>query len=342
MIEQSKGKVALWLLTGCLLIFLMVVIGGITRLTGSGLSITEWNVVMGAVPPLNETQWNAAFEKYQQIPQFQKLNYHYSLDDFKKIFFWEYLHRLIGRIIGVVFIIPFLYFYFRRMMDKPTVRKALFLFFLGALQGFLGWFMVKSGLTERTSVSHIRLAIHLVTAFVTFGFTFWYALDLLYGDRANSIFARQFSILKGLLALVLVQLLYGAFVAGLHAGRIANTFPTMDGQWIPAGLNTMSPGWINLVDNLITVQFLHRAIAYVIVIMIVFFWWQTGKKELTNLQHKATRIMLAAVTFQLLLGIFTLLSRVEITLAVLHQAGAFLLFASVIYAMHRFRPVISS
>src|SRR5688572_25205728 len=182
--EKSSRPIIIWLLSGCLFIFSMVVIGGITRLTGSGLSITEWNVIMGAVPPLNEQQWNEAFEKYQQIPQFQKLNYHFTLSDFKKIFFWEYLHRLIGRLIGLVFIIPFVYFQVKKRMSRQLTRQALLLFVLGGLQGFLGWFMVKSGLTERTSVSHIRLAIHLIAAFITFGFTFWVLLDQRFGKAA--------------------------------------------------------------------------------------------------------------------------------------------------------------
>src|SRR5436190_8910788 len=227
--ETSNKPIILWLLSGCILIFLMVVIGGITRLTGSGLSITEWNVVMGAIPPLNDTQWNEAFDKYKAIPQFQKLNYSFSLDDFKKIFFWEYLHRLVGRLVGIVFLLPFIYFLITKQLDKPMIRKAIFLFALGGLQGFLGWFMVKSGLSERTSVSHYRLAIHLVAAFITFAFTLWYALELIYmNEKRNSLLRKNYSgITRFLFATVLLQVIYGAFVAGLHAGKFANTFPTM-------------------------------------------------------------------------------------------------------------------
>jgi heme a synthase len=159
--KKTKKQVAVWLLSGCFLIFAMVVLGGITRLTGSGLSITEWNVIMGTLPPLNEQQWQEAFQKYQEIPQFQKLNYNFTLEDFKGIFFWEYLHRLIGRLIGIVFLIPFIYFVAKGKLNTPWIKKSLILFALGALQGFLGWFMVKSGLTERTSVSHYRLAVLL-------------------------------------------------------------------------------------------------------------------------------------------------------------------------------------
>jgi heme a synthase len=163
--DGDKKKVVLWLLSGCFLIFIMVVVGGITRLTGSGLSITEWNVVMGAVPPMNETEWQQAFDRYKQIPQYAKINYDFDLSDFKQIYFWEYLHRLIGRMIGLVFLLPFIYFLWKKKLSREWILKSLFLFALGGLQGFLGWFMVKSGLTERTSVSHYRLAIHLIAAF---------------------------------------------------------------------------------------------------------------------------------------------------------------------------------
>jgi cytochrome c oxidase assembly protein subunit 15 len=202
----DKNKVIIWLVTGGILIFLMVVIGGITRLTGSGLSITEWNVIMGAIPPLNEAQWHEAFEKYKQIPQYSKLNYDYDLADFKKIFFWEYLHRLIGRIIGLVFIVPFIYFLVTKKLTPEWIRKALFLFVLGGFQGFLGWFMVKSGLTERTSVSHYRLAIHLMAAFITCGFTLWYALQLMFENASFEPGKKILSYLRFVFAVVILQL----------------------------------------------------------------------------------------------------------------------------------------
>jgi len=337
MTEKSSRPVILWLLSGCLLIFCMVVIGGITRLTGSGLSITEWNVVMGAVPPLNEQQWNEAFEKYQQIPQFQKLNYHFTLDDFKKIFFWEYLHRLIGRLIGLVFLVPFLIFYFKGMLSKSMIRKALLLFALGALQGFLGWFMVKSGLTERTSVSHIRLAIHLVAAFATFGFTFWVALDLIYRNEQPFAHEKIHSLVKGLFAVVLLQIIFGAFTAGLHAGRIANTFPTMDGQWIPDGLTALSPAWLNFFDNLLTVQFIHRCLAYVVVTLVLVLYYQVRKQKTNRSQQQGIMFLLVIILVQFLLGVFTLLSKVNVSLAVIHQAGAFFVFAASVFLLHRIR-----
>ncbi|MEO8086206.1 MAG: COX15/CtaA family protein [Bacteroidota bacterium] len=334
--DADKKKVVLWLLSGCVLIFLMVVIGGITRLTGSGLSITEWNVVMGAVPPLNEPAWQEAFDKYKQIPQYQKLNYDFELSDFKKIFFWEYLHRLIGRMIGVVFLLPFLYFLWKKKLNREWINNSIFLFALGGLQGFLGWFMVKSGLTERTSVSHYRLAIHLVAAFITFGFTLWFALQLMVERKEINANRKIYSFLRILLGVVILQLIYGAFTAGLHAGRIANTFPTMDGEWIPSGINALSPGYMNLFENLLTVQFIHRMIAYTIVFLIFALWWITRKENLSSHQKMSIRICFLAVSVQFLLGIFTLLYHVPVTLAALHQVGGFFLFSSVIIALFFF------
>jgi cytochrome c oxidase assembly protein subunit 15 len=365
--DLSKKRITIWLLCGCFLIFTMVVIGGITRLTGSGLSMTEWNVVIGAIPPLNEQQWQIAFEKYKQIPQFQKINYDYSLSDFKKIFFWEYLHRLVGRLVGIVFIIPFLWFYFSKQLDKAMVRKSLLLFALGALQGFLGWFMVKSGLTERTSVSHYRLAIHLITAFITYGFTLWFALELIYDrvqqaslsdsqrsrliPKGNSAQApsgikgagsKIISLTKFILVAVVVQIIYGAFTAGLHAGKIANTFPTMDGEWIPSGICAMSPLWKNVFENLLTVQFIHRIIAILIVVLIAVLFFKTRKNHMNSLQKNALTFLIVAVTVQFLLGVFTLIYSVPVALAVVHQVGAFFLFSSVLIVLFQFNGKLVS
>ena len=332
MVDRDKKSVIIWLLSGCFLIFLMVVLGGITRLTGSGLSITEWNLVMGAVPPTNDAQWQEAFDKYKQIPQYQKLNYDFELSDFKRIFFWEYLHRLVGRLIGIVFLVPFLYFLWKKKLDKPWIRKCLFLFVLGGLQGFLGWFMVKSGLTERTSVSHYRLAFHLLAAFATFGFTYWYALQLI--SERNESARKRASALKYLLALVFLQITYGAFTAGLHAGRVANTFPTMDGEWIPSGINSMSPGYMNMFENLLTVQFIHRMLAYTIFIFVITLWWKARKEKNSSTQRRTMNVCALAVSVQLLLGIFTVLYHVPVALGTLHLVGGFFLYSSVLTALY--------
>ncbi len=335
--EASKRRISIWLFSGCFLIFLMVVIGGITRLTGSGLSITEWKPIMGSIPPLNDEDWKIAFEKYQQIPQFIKINAHFELEDFKAIFWWEYMHRQIGRLIGIVFLIPFFYFLATKQFDRATLKKALFLFVLGGIQGFLGWFMVSSGLTERTSVSHIRLAIHLMAALITFGFTFWYALELRNSQGKRSASKSSTGIIRIIFSVLMLQIIYGAFVAGMHAGKMYNTFPLMDGQLIPTG--TIGPGsfWLNWMNNPVAVQFLHRLFAYTLLLLIGKIWWTSRKAEWNHDQRKAMNIVLIAVIVQFLLGIFTLLTKVEITLASLHQVGAFFLFAAMLYLLFQFR-----
>ena len=276
--EKSKRRISLWLYSGCFLIFLMVVIGGITRLTGSGLSITEWNLIMGSIPPMNDAEWQIAFSKYQQIPQFQKINAHFELSDFKSIYWWEFIHRQLGRLIGLVFLIPFLYFLVTRQMDRAIIKKSMFLFFLGGLQGFLGWYMVSSGLVERTSVSHIRLAVHLITAFVTFGFTYWYALEIRSSEDSRAVSKASTGIIRIIFTLLIIQIIYGAFVAGMHAGKMYNTFPLMNGQVIPTGMGTVEPLYLNFINNPVTVQFIHRIFAFVLLFLVAKVWW-TSKKN---------------------------------------------------------------
>jgi len=327
---SNRRLIGGWLFTGCILIFLMVIIGGITRLTGSGLSITEWNPIMGAIPPLNDEEWQVAFEKYQEIPQFQKINYHFSLHDFKAIFWWEYIHRLLGRVIGIVFIIPFVYFWVKGMLGKKLIRRLLFLFLLGGLQGAIGWFMVMSGLSERTSVSHIRLAIHLITAFITFGFTFYFALEVVIRKRQEMPEKMQSPVIL-LLLMVIVQIVYGAFVAGLHAGKIFNTFPLMGGSVVPDGIFHLSPGISNFFDNPVTVQFIHRTLAFLIVILSGLLFWI--KKQLPETARRGINLLMLVVLIQFGLGIWTLLTGAEITISVIHQSGAFLLFSVCIYLL---------
>ena len=338
--NPSNRPVAIWLLCGCFLIFCMVIIGGITRLTGSGLSITEWKPLMGAIPPLNDEDWLIAFQKYRQIPQFQKINYYFKIEDFKSIFWWEYVHRLLGRLIGIVFIVPFLWFYFKDKFDKSTIRKVLFLFLLGGMQGIIGWFMVKSGLSERTGVSHIRLAVHLITAFITFGFTLFFALEIL---NENKNYPSKKSIrrfVKILFTIVTIQIIYGAFVAGLHAGKIYNTFPSMNGKLIPEGLFYLQPGWVNFFDNLTTVQFIHRFFAGMIVILTFILFYLSGINKMNGIQKNGILFFMSAVFLQFVLGVFTLLTSVDITLAVLHQAGAFVLFSASVYLLFVFRSEV--
>lgn len=340
---RDRSSIILWLFSGCLLIFMMVVVGGITRLTGSGLSITKWNVVTGTIPPLNETQWQKEFDHYKESPQYLKINAHFDLHDFKGIYWWEYLHRLLGRLIGVVFLIPFLYFYFTKKFDRTLLIKSLFLFFLGGLQGFIGWYMVKSGLVDIPSVSHLRLALHLVTAFITFGFTFWFALDLIHTGKINMSSGRKriFIFVIIILGLTILQIIYGAFVAGLKAGYIYNTWPMMQGQWIADSFyfGLEKNGWQSLINDLSGVQVIHRFLAIVVSLTVVILYLLGRKKWMTNelnySQWMAVKMVTLFLTIQFLIGIFTLLYGVPILLGVLHQMGAFFLFASMLYLLHR-------
>lgn len=335
--STHNRSVAIWLLSGCFLIFSMVVIGGITRLTGSGLSITEWNVIMGTIPPMNQEEWQEAFDKYKQIPQYTEVNSYFGVEEFKSIFWWEFIHRLVGRLIGIVFLFPFIYFLVTKKMDGATIRKSIFLFALGGLQGFLGWFMVKSGLTELTSVSHIRLAIHLTTAFITFGFTFWFALQLLEKEQPaeKSPVIRKWSVV--LLAVLTVQLIYGAFVAGLHAGKMFNTFPLMNGDVFPVGGWVSAMGLKNIFDNPAAVQFIHRFFAFAVVFVVARIYWEGRTEVLSSAQRKSIMFIVATVIVQFLLGVFTVLYQAPIALSSIHQIGAFFLFMATILVVFRFR-----
>ncbi len=225
--KRENKAIIYWLLTGCVLIFIMVVVGGITRLTHSGLSISNYKLISGTIPPMNDIEWNTAFDLYKQYPEYQKLNNNFSLEEFKDIYFWEWIHRVIGRFIGLVFFIPFLYFLIKKRLSKSTIKKAVILLILGGFQGFLGWYMVKSGLVDRPDVSHYRLAAHLTTAFITFAYTFWVALDLIFPNKKEVDKKLRNFIRIGLVVLIL-QIIYGAFVAGLDAGWIHNHLPLMN------------------------------------------------------------------------------------------------------------------
>lgn len=328
-----------WLLTGCLLIFLMVVIGGITRLTHSGLSMVEWDLVIGTIPPLSESQWIESFRKYQQTPEFQKINYHFGLDEYKSIFWWEYIHRLIGRLIGLVFLIPFLYFLVMRRISRKLLPRLLMIFALGGFQGFLGWYMVKSGLVDVPYVSHYRLAIHLVAAFTTFAFTLWVALDLIYANRygGNSAHGWFRKAILSFLVILGLQIVYGAFVAGLKAGFVYNTWPKMGDQWIADGVTAMEPFYLNFLEGLAGVQFLHRTLAYLLVVIVAVVWYKSRKTNLSDDQRFGINLLTALVLLQVVLGIFTLISAVPVWLGVTHQAVALLLLGANIFLIHRFR-----
>lgn len=334
---KDNKKVIYWLLTGCALIFIMVIVGGITRLTHSGLSISNYKLISGTIPPLNVVEWNNAFDLYKQYPEYQKINNGMSLDDFKDIYFWEWIHRVIGRFIGLVFFIPFMYFLLTKQLTKATIRKSILLMVMGGFQGFLGWYMVSSGLVDRPDVSHYRLAMHLTTAFLTFAYTFWVALDLWFPNRKEvSISFRNLIRLSA--AVLIIQIIWGAFVAGLDAGWVHNHWPLMsDGQFIHDSVTIEhTPVWRNFVEGKSGVQFIHRTLAYIVVAFIGLIWYKSKKLTTTVLQKRGVNILVALVGIQFVLGVLTLLWQVPVILGVLHQVTAFVLLAAMTFTLHRF------
>jgi cytochrome c oxidase assembly protein subunit 15 len=336
----GTGAVRIWLFAVAALIFAMVSLGGATRLTGSGLSITEWQPIMGAVPPLSEAAWQEAFEKYKHIPQYELLNRSMSLTAFKLIYWWEWTHRFLGRLIGIVFLVPFLYFLAVGQLARPLMWKLGGIFALGGLQGFMGWYMVSSGLAERVSVSQYRLALHMTLAVAIFGAALWVALSLgsTGGTRAQ---ARSATLRRAAAAaiagLVLLQVAAGAFVAGLKAGSGWNTWPLMDGELVPQGLGALSPWWLNLFENALTVQFNHRLLAYAIAAAAAWHLWSLHRARADDKALRSGAVLAGAVLAQAALGIWTLLAHVPIPLALLHQAGAVAVLGVALWHWHRLR-----
>lgn len=334
---KDNNRVIYWLLTGCTLIFIMVVVGGITRLTHSGLSISNYKLISGTIPPTNAVEWKEAFELYKEYPEYQKINSGMSLEDFKDIYFWEWIHRVIGRFIGLVFLLPFLYFLIKKQLSKSTLKKCLVLLGLGSFQGFLGWYMVKSGLVDRPDVSHYRLAMHLTTAFITFAFTLWVALDLKFPEK-KEIDKKFKNIAIVTLVILIVQIIWGAFVAGLDAGWIHNHWPLMnDGELIHETVTTeQTPVWRNFIEGKSGVQFVHRYLAYIVVGLIAALWYHARKLKTTRLQNIGLNSLLALVFVQFVLGVLTLVLQVPVILGVLHQVAAFFLLAAMTFTLHRF------
>lgn len=340
--ETATRPIRIWLYTLCGLIFAMVLVGGATRLTDSGLSITEWQLVSGILPPLGQADWQAAFEKYQQIPEYRVVNEGMSLAEFKVIYWWEWTHRFLGRFIGFAFLVPFLFFWARGYINRALWPRLAVMFVLGALQGALGWFMVQSGLVERTDVSQYRLAAHLALAVAIFGYALWVALDLTpqrKPDAAAPQGVAQAGTLSaaGLTALVFLQIVLGALVAGLDAGMGYNTWPLMDGALVPSGLGAMQPWYLNLFENAMTVQFDHRMAAYAVIAWAVLHAvWVVRAAGEGTLAVTGGLVTLAAIA-QGALGVWTLLARVPLALGLLHQAGALVLFALALLHLHRMR-----
>lgn len=323
-------SVARWLFVVAGLIVAMVVVGGITRLTESGLSITSWKPISGIVPPLTEAQWQAEFAGYRRIPEYAAFNQGMTLTGFKHIFFWEYAHRLLGRIIGLAFAAPLLWFAIRKQIPAGYGWRLVALLALGGLQGAIGWWMVASGLSVRTDVSHVRLAIHLLTALTILAGIVWTALDLLALHRSPLAHpSRLTGVAIAALALLVVQLLYGAFTAGLDAGYAFASWPLMGDALFPANVPMVDPGWRNAVDNPVVVQFIHRWWAVAAAAGLVWLAVRT-----TRTGSKAGLWVIALVALQIVLGIATLLSGVQIDLAVAHQANAALLLIATVFAAH--------
>jgi len=315
----------------------MVVLGGVTRLTGSGLSMVDWEPIMGVLPPLSDAEWQETFARYQQYPEYRLKNTHLDVEGFKGIFWLEYFHRLLGRGIGVLFGLPFLYFLLRGQIDRPLAPRLLFLFVLGGLQGLMGWYMVQSGMVDDPHVSQYRLTAHLLLAILIYAYMFWLALDLIRGRsrvKVRSAWSRRALALTGL---VLLTIASGGFVAGLKAGFTYNTFPMMNGQWIPDGILLMEPVWRNFFENITTVQFNHRVLALLTAVLAVGFWAATRRRAAVRGVRFALDLLLAAVVLQISLGITTLLLVVPIPLAAAHQAGAVILLTAALNAAEQLR-----
>jgi cytochrome c oxidase assembly protein subunit 15 len=336
--ETRNRQVAIWLLVCCALVFTMVVLGGVTRLTGSGLSMVEWRPIMGWLPPLSDVEWQRTFEMYQLSPEFQKINAHMDVHDFKGIFWLEYLHRLLGRTMGIVFAVPFVFFITRDYIVRREWPKYLLMFVLGGLQGVLGWYMVKSGLIDNPHVSQYRLTAHLIAAFLIYAYMLWVAMSLLYpqsgGDRHR--WSGRAVLLTCLISTTIIS---GGFVAGLKAGEIYNTFPMMGNSFVPPGLLALDPVWRNAFENLTTVQFDHRILAITTLFVVVVFWLGARKAELPQRARFAANALLYTAILQVALGISTLLLSVPTTLAAVHQGVAILLFTIALILVHSLRKV---
>lgn len=337
-----QKSIAVWLLACCALVFAMVVVGGVTRLTDSGLSIVEWQPIVGTMPPLGQKDWDELFEKYHQTPQYKKVNLGMSLDEFKGIFWWEYFHRLLGRVIGLAFFVPFLYFVAKRAIDRDLGVKLAGIFLLGGLQGAMGWYMVKSGLVDNPHVSQYRLTAHLGLAFIIYAAMFWVALGLLSSGGTSPGNSRLRSLHRfsvAITALIFIMILSGGFVAGIRAGFAYNTFPLMNGHFIPPEIFMLEPWYRNFFDNMATVQFDHRMIAWTLAILIPVFWYRSRSVPLSGSARIACSLLVVMLAIQISLGISTLLLVVPLPLAAAHQAGALLLFTAALWVNHQLRRV---
>jgi len=327
---RARRQVAAWLLLCCALVASMVVLGGVTRLTGSGLSMVTWQPVHGVLPPMSDADWREEFARYRESPEYRHKNAGMDVAGFKRIFWFEYAHRLLGRAVGVVFALPLLWFLWQRRIERRLAPRLVLMFVLGGAQGLLGWWMVKSGLVDEPRVSQYRLAAHLGLAVALYAWMLWTALAVLHGPAPASRPAPLARAAFAVLALAFVTVLSGAFVAGLHAGLVYNTFPTMGGHWVPPELGALAPGWRNLFENVVTVQFQHRLLACALLAGTVALWVACVRRRVQPAARTWAHAVLAAVLAQLALGVATLLHHVPVTLAALHQANALLVLTGMI------------
>lgn len=341
--QAGRSAIEIWLWLVAALVLVMVGVGGATRLTGSGLSITEWQPILGAIPPLSDAAWQDAFAKYKQIPQYTQVNKGMSLPEFKVIFWWEWGHRFLGRLIGLAFALPLAWFWWQGRIGPQLGRRLLGLLALGGVQGFMGWYMVMSGLSERTSVSQYRLAMHLGLAILIFGLLVWTALGLA-ADRGRTRSVRLATLSDSqrrsaywLTALVFVQILLGALVAGLRAGFTYNTWPLMDGKVIPDALFALAPWYLNAFENITAVQFNHRLMAYVVLVFAAAHAWSLQRVSDDGRVSGSAWTLLLAILAQAALGIWTLLEVVPLGLGIAHQVGAALVFGIAVWHLHAVR-----
>lgn len=331
---ESRNKViAAWMLLVCLVLVAMVVLGGVTRLTGSGLSMVQWEPVTGVLPPSNDREWQQVFDLYKATPEYQKINSHFDLENFKSIFWFEFAHRVLGRAIGALFFLPMLFFIVKGWVNRSLAKHLLTMFVLGGLQGLLGWYMVKSGLVDNPHVSQYRLVAHLGFAVLIFSYIFLTAMGLLFPHANTSVPGARSGFRWAVAAsiLVYITILAGGFVAGLKAGFAYNTFPLMAGEWIPHNYGAMTPFWHNWFENIAAVQFDHRLLATLILLLIGFVWWRLGRQSYSRGVQTGRYLMLALVLLQYTLGVLTLIYVVPVPLAAWHQGNAILLLASALF-----------
>jgi cytochrome c oxidase assembly protein subunit 15 len=333
--QRSQRQIAYWLLIGVGMIIIQVLLGGITRLTESGLSITEWKPITGSLPPLNDVAWQAEFDKYKVTDQFKYVHQHFTLSEFKFIFFWEWFHRTWARLMGLVFLFGFIYFLVKKKFEKGMIKPMVILFLLGGLQGFIGWFMVKSGLVpEKYFVGHVELTTHFIAALGLLCYTLWFALSLLVTEHQKVIDTKLKKFLLLILTVLFFQLIYGAFMAGLRAAITAPTWPDINGSMFPAAMNELSPFTKNLVSNSITIHFIHRGLAYVLVVLIGLWWFKSRTIANNKLFSRLRITAVLLVLLQVLLGILTVLNATHpnrlVALGVSHQFIAMILLMAIV------------